>query len=221
MDKRKEKFPKTFPWWFIFIGYGLSVILVGVSVLFIIARGIEFGDLKSQQWLTSVLIGFVSSILLTQPIKVLSLAIFFACFCRKSHDDDQEANEHLYEEQIELNDDEEYLHSSSKRSFFDYRPPVRIERLNEAQVASARQQRFKEIHMWSILREAFTYLCFLFLLFLITYSNRTQHSFLQVNHLRKYLLNSRQNQLDFNKVCFFSLHLFISISLPLIDFYDQ
>ena len=116
VDEKKEKFPKTFPWWFIFIGYGLSVILMGIAVLFIIARGIEFGDLKSQQWLTSVLTGFFSSILITQPIKILSLAIFFACFCRKS-DDDKEAKEYLSEEQIELNDDEEYLHSS-KRSIF-------------------------------------------------------------------------------------------------------
>ena len=70
VDEKKEKFPKTFPWWFIFIGYGLSIILVGISVLFIIARGIEFGDVKSQQWLISVLSSFFSSVLLTEPIKV-------------------------------------------------------------------------------------------------------------------------------------------------------
>jgi hypothetical protein len=46
------------------------VILVGMSVIFIIARGIEFGDLKTQKWLMSILSGFFSSILLTQPIKV-------------------------------------------------------------------------------------------------------------------------------------------------------
>ncbi|CAF4743314.1 unnamed protein product, partial [Rotaria sp. Silwood2] len=43
--------------------------MIAVSILFIIARGIEFGDLKTQKWLTSVLTGFFSSILLTQPIK--------------------------------------------------------------------------------------------------------------------------------------------------------
>ena len=192
---------------------------MGISVLFIIARGIEFGDVKSQQWLTSVLTGFFSSILLTQPIKILALAVFFACFCRKS-DDDKAAKEHLSEEQIELNNDEEYLHSS-KRSIFNYQPPVRIERLNEGEIAHARHQRLKEVHMWSILREAFTYLGFLSLLFVITYSNRSENSFHQVDHLRKYLLNPRQTQLDFNKVCFFSLHLTISISLSLIDFYGQ
>jgi hypothetical protein len=60
----------TFPWWCIFIAYGLSVLLIALSILFIIARGIQFGDLKTRKWLTSILSGFFSSILLIQPIKV-------------------------------------------------------------------------------------------------------------------------------------------------------
>ena len=59
-----------FPWWCIFVAYGLCVLLVGLSIIFIIARGIEFGDLKTQKWLISILSGFFSSILLTQPLKV-------------------------------------------------------------------------------------------------------------------------------------------------------
>jgi hypothetical protein len=66
----QKKFVVTFPWWCIFVGYGLSIILVSVSISFIIARGIEFGEVKSEQWLTSILSGFFSSICLTQPLKV-------------------------------------------------------------------------------------------------------------------------------------------------------
>ena len=66
--KKRKKL--TFPWWFIFIAYGLSLIIVLLSVLFIIARGIEFGDMKTRKWLTSSMTGFFSSILLTQPLKV-------------------------------------------------------------------------------------------------------------------------------------------------------
>ncbi len=66
----KKKSPITFPWWCLFIAYGLSLLIIGVSMFFIIVRGIEFGDSKTQKWLTSVLTGFFSSILLTQPIKV-------------------------------------------------------------------------------------------------------------------------------------------------------
>jgi hypothetical protein len=74
----KQKSSKTFPWWCIFVAYGLCVILVGLSVIVIIARGIEFGDEKTQKWLTSILSGFFSSIFLTQPLKVTFFA-FLLC----------------------------------------------------------------------------------------------------------------------------------------------
>jgi hypothetical protein len=68
----KKRSPLTFPWWCLFVAYGLCLILVGVSSLLIIARGIEFGDLKTQKWLASIVTGFFSSISLTQPIKVFN-----------------------------------------------------------------------------------------------------------------------------------------------------
>ena len=66
----KKKKGLTFPWWCLFIAYGLSIVIASVSIFFIIVRGIEFGDVKTQQWLTSLLSGFFSSILLIQPLKV-------------------------------------------------------------------------------------------------------------------------------------------------------
>jgi hypothetical protein len=57
--------------------------------------------------------------------------------------------------------------------------------------------------MWLIIRETFIYLSFLLILFIITYSNQNSNSSLQFNHLRKYLLNSRQINLDYTKVCSF------------------
>jgi hypothetical protein len=68
-EKKQSKL--TFPWWCLFLAYGLSLILVGVSIFFTIVRGIEFGDIKTQKWLTSILTGFFSSIFLTQPTKVM------------------------------------------------------------------------------------------------------------------------------------------------------
>jgi hypothetical protein len=60
-----------FPWWCLFIAYGISFILIVISTFFIIVRGIQFGDLKTQKWLTSLISGFFSSILLIQPFKVI------------------------------------------------------------------------------------------------------------------------------------------------------
>jgi hypothetical protein len=67
---RKKRSELRFPWWCLFIAYGLSLIVGGISIFFIIVRGIEFGDLKTQKWLTSLLTGLLSSIFLIQPTKV-------------------------------------------------------------------------------------------------------------------------------------------------------
>ncbi len=80
---KKKRSQLTFPWWCLFIAYGLSLLIIGISMFFIIVRGIEFGDSKTQKWLTSVLTGFFSSIFLTQPIKV-EFVFFSNLFFKKN-----------------------------------------------------------------------------------------------------------------------------------------
>ncbi|CAF4003433.1 unnamed protein product [Adineta steineri] len=197
---KKKKSPVTFPWWCLFIAYGLSLIIIAVSIFFIIVRGIEFGDIKTQQWLTSVLTGFFSSVILTQPIKIICLVIFFICFCRNSNDE-KETSEYINEDdEFNLSNDEEYLHSLEYHSIFSSPSSKSINRLNENEIAYARDQRLKEIQMWAIIREYLIYFIFAILVFVITYSNREQHSFYQVNHLRAYFLNERQTTTDYNNI---------------------
>jgi uncharacterized membrane protein len=74
-EHSEKKF--KFPWWCLFIAYGICVILVGLSIVFMIVRGIEFGDLKTQKWLTSIVSGFFSSVVLIQPIKVKKSFLYF------------------------------------------------------------------------------------------------------------------------------------------------
>ena len=69
-DQKKKKAELKFPWWFKIFAYVLSFSFATVSLFFVIIKGIEFGDEKVQKWLTSLLISFLSSLLLTQPIQV-------------------------------------------------------------------------------------------------------------------------------------------------------
>ncbi|WP_158627699.1 hypothetical protein, partial [Corallococcus sp. AB038B] len=98
-NDQKKKSGLTLPWWCLFLVYGLCLILVILLMFFIIVPGIEFGDLKTQQWLASILTGFFSSILISQPMKIISSAIFFAFFSRNDNSD-EEANEYLDENQL-------------------------------------------------------------------------------------------------------------------------
>lgn len=96
---------------------------------------------------------------------------------------------------------------------FTYRRRVHIDRLNEAQVGAARQYRLKEIQMWTILHEIFLYICFLVLLAMIIYSNPQNHSFNQVQHLRKSFLNTRQSDNNYLKVRLKILSFFLNYFL--------
>ena len=62
----------TFPWWFKFIAYVLSYAFIAVSIFFIIVKGIEFGNEKVEKWLTSIVMSFVTSVFLVQPLQVCS-----------------------------------------------------------------------------------------------------------------------------------------------------
>lgn len=54
--------------------------------------------------------------------------------------------------------------------------------------------------MWQIITEIATYLCHLAMIYLVAYANINPQGFYQVNHLRQFLLNSRQGDADYAKV---------------------
>ncbi|UJR12878.1 hypothetical protein I4U23_017052 [Adineta vaga] len=185
IKKKSSEF--LFPWWCIFIAYTLSIMIIILSIFFIID--------KTQKWLTSVLTGFLSSICLIQPIKIICLAIFFALFIRRSTNDKEE-KQFVVDDQIDFHD---YV-NSTEICLFSSQSSKRIYRLSQNQIEFAREQRLQQLEMFKILKEFFVYFLFALLVFLITYSNQEPNSFLQVQHLQRYFLNRRQTQLDYTKI---------------------
>ncbi len=72
--------------------------------------------------------------------------------------------------------------------------------MTKYEVEEARSRRVREVQMWSIIREILSYLCFLWLIYVITYSNNNQNAFRQVNHLRQYFMNIGHKKNDYTKV---------------------
>ena len=197
------------PWWWLIIAYIISFLFVLMSAFFTIARSIEFGDTKTQKWLTSIFSSFFSSILLSQPIKVIGLTVFIACVKRKSAgDDDKETSIQLDDsEAIYLNDDEEYLHSMN-HPLSTIRKNVCSTRLNQAQVAEARDKRLQSYRMWQAVREMLGFIFLAFTIFTLSYLDRDPNASFQVTHLRNLFLNIGKASKDFTQVC---LHSFFSV----------
>ena len=72
--------------------------------------------------------------------------------------------------------------------------------LTKEEVQEARCLRLREVRMWIILREMFTYLFFLWMIYSITYYNRNPNAFYQVKHLRELFLDLGDSQYDYTKV---------------------
>ena len=70
-DNKKSRVAFSFPWWFKIVAYLLSFLFSGISIFFIIVKGISFGNDACTKWLTSVIISLFSSIFLTQPLQVI------------------------------------------------------------------------------------------------------------------------------------------------------
>jgi polycystin 1L2 len=176
------------PWWCLFITYGLCVILAGVSIFFIIVRGIEFGDEKVQQWLISILTGFCSSILLIQPLKVVCVSVLMTVICLKlrsqAEDDDEETKAYLA-----VNVDDAPLrsheHRDTQRS--RSRPRARPIRLHAHEIDEARRHRSQEMKLHAILHDVLITVGFLGVLFVLSYSQDSSSSHAQVQHLRQHL----------------------------------
>ena len=68
--RKKKKAPFSLPWWFRIVGWILLAATTLTSSAFVLFYGVQFGDEKTKKWITSLLISFITSIFLTQPLKV-------------------------------------------------------------------------------------------------------------------------------------------------------
>jgi polycystin 1L2 len=171
-EKKKQKKELKFPWWTKIIAYVLSFVFAAVSIFFIIMQGISFGDDKCTKWLTSIMVSFITSILLTQPIQVALVALFFVTICRKSDEkNDLEADE---DDGKGLNKWKrpEYLKDLNELSQTNMIDDYTTESLRELKKKEIKRKRSKQL-----LRELVFNAMFLSTLFAVSYSNKDMNSF--------------------------------------------
>ena len=143
----------------------------------------------------------------------------FFTFCLRRNDYDQAAAKHLDNEaRLELYEDECIPAVETDLGRPSHR---RVDRLEEHEVAFARECRLREMQMWAMIREALTCLCFLVTLFAFTYMNVDPNAFRQVDHLRQFLLDTRNGGNDFGQVCIRLPFRSVDSRLKNIDWHDR
>ncbi|XP_041364433.1 uncharacterized protein LOC121379847 [Gigantopelta aegis] len=198
---KKKKF--ELPWWFRIVAWMVLWLTTFTAAAFVTFYAIQFGDQKTKKWITSLLISFLTSVFVTQPVKVFLTAIFLSLIFKSPGEDQGEEPED--EEEPNLMDDrklamdEEYLHQNSnygpaRPRKIGYQPPER------AELERAREERMKEIKMWDIIREITLYSFFLWILMVISYRQRSSNSFFYKDSIEKLFINNKDMKMSFMKI---------------------
>ncbi|VDM15866.1 unnamed protein product [Hydatigera taeniaeformis] len=160
------------PWQTRILAWFLLITGIAASAVFTTFYGISFGDAACKQWLSSLFVSFFIDLCLTQPVKVVLFAVFFAVICKSKVDasdfdfvEEDEALMNTLGHRYRLNFGEEYLHEEilrGKLESYVIRPP------NQEALERARMHRQKQRQMCDILRELVFFFTFFTLLVIVS-----------------------------------------------------
>ncbi|XP_026176225.1 polycystic kidney disease protein 1-like 2 [Mastacembelus armatus] len=177
-DTKKKCCQGGLPWWFVYIGWILVIATSGVSGYFTMMYGLTYGKDRSISWLISMLVSFFESLFITQPLKVLGFAAFFALVLKKV--DQEEYGEPQIDETFRSPDDPDAVRATrrdSTCSFYQPPPPTDIERM--------RNNMIKEQKVFALIREILVYMGFMWMLLLVAYGQRDPNAYFLTQHIRQ------------------------------------
>ncbi|XP_075878911.1 polycystin-1-like protein 2 [Nelusetta ayraudi] len=166
------------PWWFVFVGWTLVIATSGVSGYFTMMYGLTYGKERSISWLISMVVSFFESLFITQPLKVLGFAAFFALVLKKI--DQEEYGEPQIDVTLGNTDDPDMVRAArrdSTCSFYQPPPPTDIERM--------RSNMIKEQKVVGLIQEIVAYIGFMWMLLLVAYGQRDPNAYLLTQHIRQ------------------------------------
>ncbi|EDO32324.1 predicted protein, partial [Nematostella vectensis] len=83
VPKKNNKIcPEQLPYWFLYVAWALCVTMILTSAAITLFYSMMWGKEISNQWLASTLVSFFQDAFLTQPIKVVALAVFVAAILK-------------------------------------------------------------------------------------------------------------------------------------------
>eukprot|EP00079_Xenopus_tropicalis_P034906 XP_017948677.1 PREDICTED: polycystic kidney disease protein 1-like 2 [Xenopus tropicalis] len=169
-----KKNTRGLPWWFVFIGWLLVAATSGVSAFFTMLYGLHYGKDSSIKWLISMAISFFESLFITQPLKVLGFAAFFALVLKKVEPEDEE--ETTINGNLSTPGDPNPL-LGSRRDSNIYQPPPPTD------ITKMKNNYMKEQKVFALIREILAYLGFLWMLLLVAYGQRDPNSYYLNKHI--------------------------------------
>ena len=106
-EVKKKKQKRKLPYWMKYFAWALLILTSFTSAFFVVLYGFQFGKEKSAQWISALMVSFFQDVCVSQPIKILGLALFIALVVKKPAEEEEEEGD-----SNKLKLDEEYLDKS-------------------------------------------------------------------------------------------------------------
>ncbi|XP_038048999.1 polycystin-1-like [Patiria miniata] len=204
-DQRTKGRPYLLPHWCVYMAWLIMILSSFTAAFFTVLYSLEWGQEKSCEWLTSMLISLFNSVLVIQPFKVVAVAIVLSLIFKKPTKMDVEIDSDFCRYQNQLQNDEELLHDSqSTKQMSCHKYKVRLPPSKEA-LEEARKKRLKEIKMNRMLKETGIYTIFVIIVLFLCYTNRDDMSFYMSQSLRDVFIENNGAENSSDKLTFHSL----------------
>ncbi|XP_004626039.1 polycystic kidney disease protein 1-like 2 [Octodon degus] len=168
--------PRGLPWWCALVGWLLVAATSSTAAFFTMLYGLHYGRTGSLRWLLSMAVSLAESVFVTQPLKVLGFAAFFALVSKRVDEDEDEMELPL---PAHLSGPgpcavfQARRHSSREA----YQPPL------PATIEKMKATRLKEQKAFALILEILAYLGFLWMLLLAAYGQRDPSAYHFHRHL--------------------------------------
>ncbi|XP_067929649.1 uncharacterized protein [Watersipora subatra] len=192
--KKKTSKPLTFPWWCRIIAWVLLWIAVIACTIFIYLYSLDFGNDKTSKWITSMAVALLTSVLITQPVKVILMAIFFSLIVKNPLIDDlgdEDDDPCLKKDEQWLDDDRKAYHAV----------PACMLPLNQKLLGIIKKGRLKEVKMYAVIREIAIYCVFVSVLVITATSTHHPNSYHFKQHMEGLFVKQGDKfSQDFSKI---------------------
>ena len=160
----------TLPYCFVYLAWLLCFISSAASATFIILYSLHWGKETSEEWLISIAMSLFVEIFVSEPVKIVVVALFLSYFCQSDADElAQTPGTGVHLDEVTFADGQKEDEHDEKIAS---PKPLSKKELRRAKIC-----RMRELRMYKTIQKIVCYFLYLLILMIICYGGRSRYSY--------------------------------------------
>ena len=160
----------TLPYSFVYFAWFLCFISSAASATFIILYSLQWGKKTSEEWLISIVMSLFVEIFVTEPIKIIVVALYLSFFCQSDADE-------LAQTPRTIEHFDEVTSADGQKENENDEKIALPKPLSKKELHRARIYRMQELRMYKAIQKIVCYFLYLWILMIMCYGDRSQYSY--------------------------------------------